>query len=186
MKYASLEELEQQISSCTRCPLHKTATQKVIRKGSNNPAILFIGEAPGKNEDATGVPFCGRAGKMLDNIIEYMGLDDDKWAVINTIKCRPPNNRTPNKKELKECRPFLEMQIELLDPKLIVLLGNTAEAAFVGRGKLEWGKCREISGKKVLKLYHPAALMYTRSRIADQHQFIAENRKLWEKYSKRR
>lgn len=180
MKYTSLEELEQQIPDCTSCPLHERATRKVIRKGSDNPAILFIGEAPGKNEDATGVPFCGRAGKVLDGMIEYMRLDDDQWAVINTIKCRPPKNRTPNKKELQECRRFLETQIYFLDPKLIVLLGNTAEAAFAGKGTLRWGECREIKGNKVLKLYHPAALIYTKARISEQHQFIDENRKLWE------
>ncbi|MBP2031073.1 DNA polymerase [Methanohalophilus levihalophilus] len=180
MNCVSLEELEKQIPTCTSCPLHETATQKVIRKGSENPKILFIGEAPGKNEDETGVPFCGRAGKVLDQIIDYMRLDEQEWAVINTIKCRPPNNRNPNKKELQACRSFLENQIELLDPKVIILLGNTAETAFVGKGTLGWGECREIDGSKVLKLYHPAALIYTRSRIPEQHQFIDANRKLWE------
>ena len=180
MKCTSLEELEKQIPGCTNCPLHETATQKVIRKGSDHPSVLFIGEAPGKNEDETGIPFCGRAGKVLDGMIEYMGLGSEKWAVINTIKCRPPNNRNPNKEELKACRHFLEHQIDFLNPKLIVLLGNTAEAAFVGKGALGWGECMEIKGNRVLKLYHPAALIYTRSRTPEQYQFIDENRKLWE------
>lgn len=152
----------------------------MIRKGSDNPAVLFIGEAPGKSEDETGVPFCGRAGKVLDRMMEYMGLEDGRWAVINTVKCRPPKNRNPNKKELNACRPFLEEQIHLLEPEVIILLGNTAEAAFVGKGELEWGECREINGNKVLKLYHPAALIYARSREAEQQEFIDNNRKIWE------
>lgn len=180
MKCTTLGELEKQIPECTNCSLHETAIQKVIRKGSDNPSVLFIGEAPGKNEDETGVPFCGRAGKILDSMIEYMDLEEEKWAVINTIKCRPPKNRNPNKKELKACRSFLEYQIYFLKPKVIILLGNTAEAAFAGKGTFEWGECKEIDGNKVLKLYHPAALIYTRSRTPEQYQFIDENRKLWE------
>ena len=180
MKCATLRELEKQIPECTNCSLHETAIQKVIRKGSDHPAVLFIGEAPGKNEDETGVPFCGRAGKVLDSMIEYMELENGKWAVINTIKCRPPNNRTPHKKEIQTCRTFLEQQIYLLKPRVIILLGNTAEAAFIGKGIFEWGECREIQGNQVLKLYHPAALIYTKSRTLEQHKFIDNNRKLWE------
>lgn len=101
--------------------------------------MLFIGEAPNKNEDETGIPFCGRAGKVLDELIAYMDLTENEYAIINTVKCRPPNNRKPTQKELKTCRPFLLAQIEILDPNVIILLGNTAEQAF-SVSLLDWGE----------------------------------------------
>ncbi|WP_135611169.1 uracil-DNA glycosylase [Methanococcoides sp. AM1] len=178
-EWKTLEVVEKYIFECTACPLSDTVINKVIRKGSEKPKVLFIGEAPGKNEDETGVPFCGRAGKILDELIDYAGLEDSDWAVINTIKCRPPKNRNPNKKELEACKPFLKRQIELLDPKLIILLGNTAEKAFLNGHKMEWGSVEEFEGRDVLKIFHPAALIYTRSRTDDQHRFIDENRHLF-------
>jgi DNA polymerase len=179
-EWTTLEDVEKDILDCTACPLSETVINKVVRKGSDEPKVLFIGEAPGKNEDKTGVPFCGRAGKILDDLIEYMGLESSDWAVINTIKCRPPNNRNPNKKELDCCKPFLTRQIQLLDPNLIVLLGNTAEKAFCSGHKMEWGAVEMLEGKNVLKIFHPAALIYTKSRTEDQHRFLDENRHLWE------
>ncbi len=171
--------LEESILSCTSCELCKTVNNRVIGKGSLTPRIIFIGEAPGKNEDLSGVPFCGRAGKVLDSMIDYMGIADEDWAVINTVKCRPPDNRAPKKAELASCKPFLDRQIELLDPKLIILLGNTAQRAFCPDSKLEWGVAQHIDGRRILKIYHPAALIYTRSRKEDQHRFIDENSQFW-------
>ncbi|WP_052402733.1 uracil-DNA glycosylase [Methanococcoides methylutens] len=179
-EWKTLEDVEKNIFECTACPLSETVINKVVRKGSDKPKVLFIGEAPGKNEDETGVPFCGRAGKILDELIDYAGLEDRDWAVINTIKCRPPKNRNPNKKELEACKPFLNRQIELLDPKAIILLGNTAEKAFCPDRKLEWGIPEEINERIVLKLYHPAALIYTRSRIESQNAYIDQNKHLFE------
>lgn len=180
-EWTTLEDVETAILGCTACPLSETVINKVVRKGSERPKVLFIGEAPGKNEDETGVPFCGRAGKILDELIEYMKLDVTEWAVINTIKCRPPNNRNPNKKELECCKPLMNRQIELLSPDLIILLGNTAEKAYCGGHKMEWGVAEVLDGKNVLKIFHPAALIYTRSRTTDQHRFIDENCHLWKK-----
>ncbi|WP_321429018.1 uracil-DNA glycosylase [uncultured Methanolobus sp.] len=175
------EAVEEEILECTDCQLHETVTNKVISKGSQTPRVVFVGEAPGKNEDETGVPFCGRAGRNLDGMTEYMGLSDDDYAVINTIKCRPPKNRNPLKSEIKACKPFLEAQIQLLDPKVIILLGNTAEKAFCDGEKLEWGVPRAVDGKyTLLKIYHPAALIYQRSRIEEQNSLIDNNRYLWE------
>ncbi len=171
--------LEQRILSCTSCELCKTVNNRVIGKGSLNPRIIFIGEAPGKNEDLSGIPFCGRAGKVLDSMIEYMDIADEDWAVINTVKCRPPDNRAPKKGELASCKPFLDKQIELLDPALIILLGNTAQKAFCPGRKLEWGCAQQIDGRHILKIYHPAALIYTRSRTQDQYRFIDENSHFW-------
>ncbi|MCQ1536908.1 uracil-DNA glycosylase [Methanosarcina sp. KYL-1] len=177
---AGYEAVEKAIIACTRCPLHETATNRVIGKGSRTPKVLFIGEAPGKNEDEKGIPFCGRAGKELDKMVEYMGLSEKDWAVINTVKCRPPENRNPKKTELESCKPFLLAQITLLDPNLIILLGNTAEKAYCPEKKLEWGVPENVEGQTVLKLFHPAALIYTRSRTGTQHELIDRNRGLWE------
>ncbi|ETA67163.1 uracil-DNA glycosylase, family 4 [Methanolobus tindarius DSM 2278] len=175
------EAVEKEILECKDCQLHETVTNKVISKGSRTPSVVFVGEAPGKNEDETGVPFCGRAGKNLDGMIEYMGLSGDEYAVINTIKCRPPKNRNPLKSEIKACKPFLEAQIQLLNPKVIILLGNTAEKAFCDGDKLEWGVPKAVDGKyTLLKIYHPAALIYQRSRIEEQNTLIDNNRHLWE------
>ncbi|WNY22807.1 Type-4 uracil-DNA glycosylase [Methanimicrococcus hongohii] len=171
--------LEQKILECKRCALHETVTNKVISKGSQTPKVVFIGEAPGKNEDETGVPFCGRAGKLLDKFIEYMGLKDDEWAVINTLKCRPPANRTPTKKEIEICRLFLAAQLELMKPKIIILLGNTAEKAY--GETLNWGEAKQNeNGTYIVKIFHPAALIYQRSREAEQYSYLDKYRSLWE------
>ncbi|SFM16663.1 uracil-DNA glycosylase [Methanolobus profundi] len=173
--------IEKEIMGCTDCQLHETVTNRVISKGSTSPKVVFVGEAPGKNEDESGIPFCGRAGKNLDGMIEYMGLSVDDYAVINTIKCRPPKNRNPLKCEINACKPFLQAQIELLGPKVIILLGNTAEKAFCNGEKLDWGVPRPVDGKyTLLKIYHPAALIYQRSRIEEQNSLIDNNRHLWE------
>ncbi|WP_406659652.1 uracil-DNA glycosylase [Methanolobus sp. ZRKC3] len=174
--------IEEEILQCNSCALHETVTNKVIGKGSESPKVVFIGEAPGKNEDETGIPFCGRAGKNLDEMIDYMGLSENDYAVINTIKCRPPNNRNPHVTEINACKTFLLAQISLLDPKVIILLGNTAEKAFCKNRKLDWGVAEKTDEGNVvlLKLFHPAALIYKRSRIDEQKSLIDENRPLWE------
>jgi uracil-DNA glycosylase len=169
-----------EIIKCTRCQLHKSTIKRVIGKGSSHPKVFFIGEAPGKRENETGIPFYGRAGKKLDKMIEYMGLSEEDWMVTNTVKCHPPENRKPKINEIKCCKPFLLAQIILLDPKIIILLGNTAEESFCPGRKLEWGIPVEHEGRTILKLYHPAALIYTASRIETQRVFIDKNRTLWE------
>lgn len=171
--------LKREILSCRNCALHETVINKVITKGSENPKVVFIGEAPGKNEDETGVPFCGRAGKLLDKFIDYMALKDEDWAVVNTLKCRPPANRTPTRKEIEICRPFLEAQLALMKPKVIILLGNTAEKAY--GETLTWGEAKQKEdGTYVVKIFHPAALIYRRSREPEQYAFLDKYRHLWE------
>ena len=98
MVEAGYTTVGREIIKCTRCPLHKSAIRRVIGKGSCNPKVFFIGEAPGKNENETGIPFYGRAGKKLDKMIEYMGLSEKDWMVTNTVKCHPPENRKPRDK----------------------------------------------------------------------------------------
>ena len=176
---AGYETVAREVIACTRCPLHKSAIRRVIGKGSCNPKVFFIGEAPGKTENETGIPFYGRAGKKLDKMVEYMGLSEEDWMVTNTVKCHPPENRKPRINEIECCKPFLIAQITLLDPKIIILLGNTAEKSYCPEKKLEWGVPEEYEGRTILKLYHPAALIYTASKIETQCAFIDKNRNLW-------
>ncbi|AFV24885.1 uracil-DNA glycosylase [Methanolobus psychrophilus R15] len=180
MANAGFGHLEESILQCSECALCEGATNPVIMKGSRNPRVLFIGEAPGKTEDMTGIPFSGRAGKKLDEMIGYMGLSAEDYAVINAVKCRPPNNRKPLKSEIELCRPFLMAQIRMLGPQVIILLGNTAEEAFCRSKKLEWGIPKVSGGISILKIYHPAAMIYQRSRIEEQKALIDTNRYLWE------
>lgn len=176
-----LKGITARVLECKKCRLHENATNKVIIRGSERPKVLFIGEAPGKNEDESGIPFCGKAGKVLDELIDYMALEENEYAIINTVKCRPPNNRKPTQNELKTCRPFLLAQIELLDPEVIILLGNTAEQAFCV-SPLKWGEAVNMQeGKYLVKLYHPAALLYRRSLMEQQKEMIDLNKKLWQK-----
>lgn len=176
-----LKGITDNILECKRCQLYENATNKVIMRGSEKPKVLFIGEAPGKNEDEAGIPFCGRAGKVLDGLIDYMDLKENEYAIINTVKCRPPNNRKPTQNELRTCRPFLLAQIKLLDPEVIILLGNTAEQAFCV-SSLDWGEAVVTSeGKHLMKIYHPAALLYRRSLMEQQKQMIDRNKGLWGK-----
>jgi DNA polymerase len=179
MANAGFGHLEKSILQCSDCALREGATNPVIMKGSRTPRVLFIGEAPGKTEDMTGIPFSGRAGKKLDEMIGYMSLSDDDYAVINAVKCRPPKNRKPLKGEIEICRPFLMAQIKLLDPQVIILLGNTAEEAFCRSKKLEWGIPKVSGGISIVKIYHPAAMIYQRSRIEEQKALIDKNRHLW-------
>lgn len=177
---AGYETVAREIIACTRCPLHESAIKRVIGKGFCNPKVFFIGEAPGESENKSGIPFYGRAGKKLDNMVEYMGLSEEDWFVTNTVKCHPPENRKPKVHEIECCKPFLIAQITLLNPKLIILLGNTAEKSFCPERKLEWGVPVEHNGRTILKLYHPAALIYTASKIEVQRAFIDKNRDLWQ------
>lgn len=162
---------KQAILDCTLCSLHKGVTNKVIGKGSLTPKILFIGEAPGAKEDETGIPFIGPAGKQLDKMVEYLGLSKKDYAVINMIKCRPPNNRDPTGQEIEACKPFLKSQIEELNPKVIILLGNVSEKA-ISIVPLTRGKVYMFSGYTVIKVFHPAALLYQASRISEQKQYL--------------
>ncbi|WP_370575482.1 uracil-DNA glycosylase [Methanomethylovorans sp.] len=176
-----LKGITENILECKMCQLHENITNKVIMRGSERPKVLFIGEAPGKNEDEAGIPFCGRAGKVLDELITYMALQKNEYAIINTVKCRPPNNRKPTQNELRTCRPFLLAQIEILDPEVIILLGNTAEQAFCV-SPMDWGKAViTTEGKRLIKLYHPAALLYRRSLMEQQKEMIDRNKDLWQR-----
>jgi DNA polymerase len=158
------EKLKKQVAACKKCPeLVAYRTRTVFGDGSLNPKVCFFGEAPGADEDKQGIPFVGRAGQLLDKIIEASQLrrPEDVY-ILNSLRCRPPNNRTPAPEEVENCRPFFEMQLEVLQPKYIVCLGAVAVRAIlqtnVSIGSLR-GKFHNYRGAKVLVTYHPAYLL---------------------------
>lgn len=164
-----MDRITVDIMECNNCELGKTALSKVVWRGtSERPEILFIGEAPGAEEDKTGVPFVGRSGKVLDEMIEHMGIKD--FAIINKLKCRPPFNDDPTPSQLKACYPFLLRQIEYLNPTLIILLGKFANKDF--GPKLKWGEIMEQDGRYYAKLFHPAALLHNPNNKVAQFEYM--------------
>jgi uracil-DNA glycosylase family 4 len=158
----TIEEIRADIGNCTRCPLHEGRTKIVHTTGNFQADLLFVGEAPGANEDAEGVPFVGRAGQLLNKIIEAIGLRRENVLVGNINRCRPPGNRTPTLPEAHTCRPFLIREIAVVRPKVIVVLGNTACQNLldtkIGITKLR-GNFQDYYGVKVMPTFHPAYLL---------------------------
>jgi DNA polymerase len=124
--FSSFSELEQIALTCTKCPLAATRTQVVFGAGDPEAALMFVGEGPGEQEDRDGIPFVGRAGRLLTGLIEGIGLDRDAVYIANVVKCRPPGNRDPLADEIESCRPYLDAQIGFIDPSVVVTLGNFA------------------------------------------------------------
>jgi DNA polymerase len=159
---AELRRVEEEVRTCTRCRLHEGRTQTVFARGNPRAALLFIGEAPGEEEDRQGLPFVGPAGKLLDRMIFAIGLKSDQVYITNIIKSRPPNNREPRPDEVAACFPFLERQIELVRPRIICTLGRPAANTLLGTnlamGDLR-GKWQSYRGIPVLPTYHPAYLL---------------------------
>jgi uracil-DNA glycosylase len=166
----SLEALGIIASPCTRCRLAKTRTQVVYGTGNPNADLMFIGEAPGRDEDLKGEPFVGRAGQLLTDIIKAMKLTRDDVYIANVIKCRPPENRNPEPDELDACRPYIKKQVEFIKPKVIVTLGKfglqslTEKAYSISSVRGQW---LEYEGVKVMPTYHPAYLLRTPSAKKD-------------------
>ena len=160
-----LELLAAEVAGCTRCPLHETRTQTVFSRGTARSGLCFIGEGPGADEDAQGYPFVGKAGQLLDRMIIAMGFERDDVYVCNIVKCRPPNNRKPTPEEMTACMPYLEQQLELVQPSVIVAMGATAVQGLLGttagitrlRGKWKLYKGRIA----VMPTFHPAYLLRT-------------------------
>ena len=158
---ALLDQVTKQIKSCTKCRLHRTRTKAVPGSGPKDAEIVFIGEAPGYNEDQQGEPFVGRAGKLLENLLKLIGLSRNDVWIGNVIKCRPPDNRDPHVDELRNCAPYLKLQLRELGPKLICPLGRFAAAHFIAGIKIseDHGRPRKVKGFTILPLYHPAAAL---------------------------
>ena len=156
-----LKDLHETINKCTLCPLHETRTIAVPGEGSPNAKLFFVGEAPGAKEDETGRPFVGRSGKLLTTIIDEIGLSREEVFITSILHCRPPNNRTPTRFERERCRPYIEKQIALIKPRVIVLLGGTAISSMVGPWKVteSHGTFFEAQGRTYFMTFYPAAAL---------------------------
>jgi uracil-DNA glycosylase len=167
-----LKDVYEQARGCIACQLHQTRTQVVFGAGNADADLMFIGEAPGADEDRLGLPFVGRAGKLLETLLGEIGLERTDVFIANTLKCRPPNNRDPYPNEIESCSGYLRRQVELIQPKVICTLGNfstkllradpTGISRLHGRDEVRTIGTRAI---RLLPMYHPAAALYTPSNL---------------------
>jgi DNA polymerase len=155
--------ITKEILECKKCPLHKTRHKPVPGEGSLDAEIMFVGEGPGRNEDLTGRPFVGAAGKFLDELLAGIGLKRKDVFIGNVVKCRPPNNRVPLLSEIEACKPYLYAQIAIIQPKVICTLGNTPLNTLIAPnltiGRVH-GRVFKKDGFTFIPLYHPAAALY--------------------------
>lgn len=158
-----LNAMKEKVQKCTNCSLCENRNKIVFSDGCEYAPIMFIGEAPGKKEDETGIPFIGRAGQLLRKYLFECGFSANDFYIANTVKCRPPENRKPTKEEKNACFEFLNSQIELIKPKYIVLVGSTALESFILDRKLSVTKARgqifEIGNRKFIPIFHPSYLL---------------------------
>jgi DNA polymerase len=157
-----LASLERFLAGCPRCKLSRSRSRIVFGEGNPNADLLFVGEAPGREEDEQGLPFVGAAGQLLTKIIEAIGMKREEVYIVNTVRCRPPDNRDPEKDEIAACRPFLEEQIRLIEPRAIVTLGSFAAQAILETdepiSKVR-GRWYLAHGARVMPTFHPAFLL---------------------------
>ncbi len=170
-KEGEVKKLEGEVKDCKKCGLWKTRNNPVVGEGSLNSGIMFIGEAPGHNEDQQGKPFVGRAGKVLDELLALANLKREDVYIGNIIKCRPPKNRNPMPEEIKACTPYLDRQISIIKPRIICTLGNFATAYILEKFGLKPESIGKVHGRvfrvrnllldtKIIPLYHPASAVY--------------------------
>lgn len=169
----ALKKVEAEAMACTKCPLHETRTHVVFGVGNPDADLMFVGEAPGRDEDLQGEPFVGRAGQLLTRIIEAIGMKRSEVYIGNILKCRPPNNRSPLPTEMVTCMPYLRKQIRLIQPKIICALGGIAMQGLLKTqeriGALR-GKFQDFDGTKLMPTFHPAYLLRNPN----------DKRKVWE------
>jgi DNA polymerase len=162
LKTITLEEVRKELEDCKRCRLYSSRTQIVFGKGKPNASLVFVGEAPGREEDLAGEPFVGEAGRLLTRIINAINLKREEVFITNVIKCRPPNNRDPKPEEIKACLPFLKKQLQAIRPRLICALGRIAAQTLLEtteRISRLRGKIFEFQNIKVVPTFHPASLL---------------------------
>ena len=182
-KAKSLIELEKLICNCTKCRLHQGRNKFVFGTGNPNADVLVIGEGPGAEEDKQGLPFVGRAGKLLTDMLKAIKFEREEVYIGNVVKCRPPENRTPMQDEMDTCIPYLKKQVELIKPKLILCLGLTAAKGLLKKRE-SLGELRksifDYEGAKVIVTYHPAALLRNPHWKKDCWEDLKKFRKLYE------
>jgi DNA polymerase len=184
-EFENLDDHRAAICECTQCPLGHTRTNFVYGVGNPHAKIMFVGEAPGRDEDEQGEPFVGRAGKLLDKILAAMNLTRDDVYIANILKCRPPQNRDPQPDEMKACMPYLKEQIRIIQPQFLCALGRIAAQGLLETttplGKLR-GKWHRFEGIPLIVTYHPAALLrfaqYKRPTWEDMQTLMAEYERL--------
>jgi uracil-DNA glycosylase family 4 len=176
-----LKDVYEEARGCVRCQLHETRTTVVFGAGNADAGLMFVGEAPGANEDRIGLPFVGQAGKLLDKLLAEIGMERGDVFIANVLKCRPPGNRDPHPKEIESCQDYLHRQIELIEPIVICTLGNFStkllRADATGISRLHGQEEVRVIGPRAVRLYplyHPAAALYTPSTLemlrADFHR----------------
>jgi uracil-DNA glycosylase family 4 len=161
--FASWADLEGEALACTKCPLAATRTQVVFGVGDPHADLVFVGEGPGEQEDLTGEPFVGRAGRLLTSLIEGIGLTRSQVYIANVVKCRPPGNRDPLPLEIESCRPYLESQLDFIEPHVVVTLGNFATKLLLdtkdGITKLRGREFPFRDGAVLIPVFHPSAVL---------------------------
>ncbi len=168
--YETLDEINDEVKKCTKCNLCKNRTNTVFGVGNENADIMFIGEGPGADEDREGEPFVGKAGKLMNQAFKGLGISREKIYIANIVKCRPPNNRNPEKEEANACLDYLRNQVVLIKPKIIVLLGSVALKNILGEKygiTASRGKWIEKKGILYMPTFHPAALLRDDSKKID-------------------
>ncbi|ASJ10575.1 uracil-DNA glycosylase [Thermococcus sp. P6] len=174
----AMRELEERIRECRKCPLGELRTNAVPGAGSYYARVMFVGEAPGYWEDQKGLPFVGRAGKVLDELLAGIGLSRDDVYITNVVKCRPPNNRDPTEEEIRACSPYLDRQIDLIRPKVIVPLGRHSMRYILEKFGFDVEPISRIHGETfeagtlfgkiiIMPMYHPAVALY-RSQLREE------------------
>ncbi|MBN1192643.1 MAG: uracil-DNA glycosylase [Coriobacteriia bacterium] len=159
--------MREHIGDCRRCALGETRTRLVFGAGDKHARLMFIGEAPGKNEDLQGEPFVGAAGKLLDELLASIGMDRTEVYIANVLKCRPPGNRDPLAGEIETCTPYLAQQVRLIGPEVIATLGNFATRHVLGTERpisALRGRLFRVDGRQVVPIFHPAAALYDQSK----------------------
>lgn len=188
-RFSTLDSFQNSIKNCQKCPLGKTRTNFVFGTGNPNADVMIIGEAPGAEEDKQGIPFVGRAGKLLTDILKAINFEREDVYIANILKCRPPNNRNPLPAEMSECTPYLYKQIDLIKPKIILCLGLVAANSLLDQ-KLSLTKMRgnvyEIQGIKTMVTYHPAALLRNPNWKRGCWEDVQKFRKLFDTLNKQK
>lgn len=186
MNEEKLIELKNKCLSCRECPLCETRTNLVFGVGNPDAEVMFIGEGPGEQEDLQGEPFVGRAGKLLDDMLKMIDLDRSMVYIGNIVKCRPPKNRDPLATEQDACRHWLNEQLRIIDPKIIICLGRISATAIIREDfkiTREHGQWFDVDGRMCMAIYHPAALLRDETKRPETFADLREIRKSLRDYT---